>query len=104
MIALGVLQLHYKLLAQNTHKENPAWACYAYNFNGDVFPNADYTMFCSMNSTNYDSVKNVTWDGRVRVYIDQPGTTTFNGCTSCVDGIDGTGLRLFTARAFFFCF
>lgn len=68
----------------------PNWKCFGYNTDGKTIPSADYTVWCKMNSTN--SYNGTSWDGRVRVYVDLPGTKDFTECQNCVDGIDGTVL------------
>jgi len=72
-----------------TSAKYPNNVCQAFNTDGKQFPTWDLTLFCGINSTSTDG--NTTWPGRVRVYIDKPGTTNFSTlCVDCFDGIDGT--------------
>jgi len=71
-----------------TSAKYPNNVCHAYNFDGKQFASWDQTVMCAINSTNTDGT--TSWPGRVRVFIDTPGTTNFDGCDQCVDGIDGT--------------
>jgi len=73
--------------------ENPNNFCWGINVDGQTIGQNQgdwqYSITCNINSTNVNA-QNVTWAGRVRVYIDRPGSTDFETCAYCVDGIDGT--------------
>jgi len=71
-----------------TSDKYPKNLCMAFNFDGGHLKAWNDVVFCGINATNTDG--NNTWPSTVRVFIDKPGTTNFDGCESCVNGIDGT--------------
>jgi len=77
-----------KLNSTWTSAKYPNNYCEAFNFDGTQIKSWNTTIMCRINSTNIDG--NTTWPGRVRVFVDTPGTTNFDGCPSCMNGVDGT--------------
>jgi len=71
-------------------KNYPNNTCYYFNFNGKDMPDWTWTISCDINATDYNPQRNVSWDGRVRVYVEVPGDRDFEDCQNCIDGIDGT--------------
>jgi len=67
----------------------PSNICWGYNTDGKALTAWDDVITCNINSSNTNSMKQ-TWAGRVRVYVDPPGSVDFEGCQYCIDGVDGT--------------
>jgi len=87
-----------KMPSQYT-SSNPNNVCWGYNTDGKAMPDWTWTVMCEINSTDVSG--NVTWAGRVRLYLDPTGAKDFEGCQYCIDGIDGTLLvQGYTTMAF----
>jgi len=71
-------------------KMYPKNTCWGVNTDGNSINDWHYTVTCSINSTNFNPDKNITWAGRVRLYVDAPNATDYETCHYCTDGIDGT--------------
>lgn len=84
--------LQSQKIMKNKYPDKPNWACDAFNLDGKQMKDATKYMFCQVNSTNHGEIAGETrdWPGRVRVYLDTPGTTEFEHCETCIDGPDGT--------------
>jgi len=87
--AVGHTPLPSKTIDSQYTSKNPANKCIGFNTDGTAFAAWDWTIHCEINSTNTNS-KGVSWDGRVRLYLDAPGVSDFQECKYCVSGIDGT--------------
>lgn len=100
------LALQSKKLNKNQFPDHPNWECDSFNFDGTAISSPSNTLWCKMNSTNHGRIDSnpmeYNWPGRVRVYIDTPGTTQFEHCEDCVDGIDGAILVADTSSFVFF--
>lgn len=84
-----------KPLDHGHYADHPDWGCMSYNYDGTAIAGLNSHVFCQINSTNTGKDANgapITWPGRVRAYIDAPGTTEFLHCEDCVMGVDGAVL------------
>ena len=84
-------QLTGQVMNSTWTSQYPNNKCTAFNFDGKSVADASHTTLCFLNSTNINPQNtSITWDGRVRLYVDPPNTKQFGGCQYCLGGIDGS--------------
>jgi len=80
--------LQSQIVMAGRFKDFPGWNCSTFNYNNFI-PNADYRVWCNVNSTNFGNFTTdmppTQWPGRIIVYVHEQGKLP-DHCSDCYDG------------------